>query len=84
MEFLISRWSIESHTFIVAWGEFCPTLEDAVVLIGLSLFGEARNIKLLEDNVEVAQDEEGRRKLEALTRGCQIPNPPITVHTPRG
>lgn len=28
LEFLISRWSVESHTFIAVWGEFGPTLED--------------------------------------------------------
>lgn len=44
LEFFISRWSIESHTFVTSWGEFCPTLEDVVVLTGLPLFGEAKTI----------------------------------------
>lgn len=43
-EFLFSRWSTESHTFVTAWGEFCPTLEDVVVLTGLPLFGGANTI----------------------------------------
>lgn len=32
MEFLVSRWSVEGHTFIVAWEEFVPTMEDVAVL----------------------------------------------------
>lgn len=28
LEFLISSWSVESHTFDAAWGERGPTLED--------------------------------------------------------
>lgn len=31
LEFLISRWSTESHTSLAAWGEFGPTLEDALL-----------------------------------------------------
>lgn len=30
LEFLVSRWSMESHTFVVAWGEFTPTVEDVL------------------------------------------------------
>lgn len=39
LEFLISRWSVESHTFVTAWGEFYPTLEDVAMLTGLPLLG---------------------------------------------
>lgn len=28
LEFLVLRWSIESHTFVAKWGEFTPTLAD--------------------------------------------------------
>lgn len=45
MEFLFSRWSIESHTFSVAWGEFYLTLKDAVALTGLFIFCEVKTIK---------------------------------------
>lgn len=24
----MSRWSVETHTFVTAWGEFSPSLED--------------------------------------------------------
>lgn len=39
--FLMSRWSIETHMFVVAWGEFSPSLKDVATLMSLSLFGEA-------------------------------------------
>lgn len=39
-----------------------------MTLIGLPIFGEARTIKLPEDVVEVALDEVGKRKLEALNK----------------
>lgn len=48
LEFLISRWSTESHTFVTAWGEFCPTLEDVTVLTSLPVFGESMAIKMPE------------------------------------
>lgn len=47
--------------------KFCPTLED-VVLTGLPLFGERRTITLPEGIVEIALDEEGKRKLEAFEK----------------
>lgn len=53
LEFLISRWTVESHTFIEAWGQFCPTLEDVIVLTGLSLW-RSRAITMLEDSDKVA------------------------------
>lgn len=47
LELLISWWSTESHTFVAAWDEFGPTLEDVVVLTGLPIFGESRAIAML-------------------------------------
>lgn len=67
MEFLVSRWSTESHTFIVWWGEFCPTTEDVIVLTG-PLFGETRTVKLLDDSEEIVLNRESDRKLEALNK----------------
>lgn len=32
MELLISRWSVETHTFVAASGEFVPTLQDVGVI----------------------------------------------------
>lgn len=34
-DFLISRWSIETHTLVTAWEEFCPTFEDVDILASL-------------------------------------------------
>lgn len=42
LEFLISRWSIEMHTFIPSWGEFSLTLEDVCVLTSLPIIGDAQ------------------------------------------
>lgn len=68
LEFLISRWSIESHTFVAAWGGFGRTLEDVVVLTGLPIFRESRAIAMPED-LDVKLDEEGEIKgLVCLTR----------------
>lgn len=39
LAFLVSRWSLSSHTFLAAWGEFCPSLEDMVMFTGLPIFG---------------------------------------------
>lgn len=36
---LISSWS-KTHTFVVPWGEFTPTLEDVVVITRLRIFGD--------------------------------------------
>lgn len=68
MEFLFSRWSTKSHTFVAAWGKFCPTLKDVVVVIGLPLFGEAITIKLLVDSDKIALDREG----EKITQGEKL------------
>ena len=38
--YIISRWSTQTHTFIAAWGEFTPTLEDVYILLKLSEFGK--------------------------------------------
>lgn len=60
LEFLIFRWSVESHTFVTAWGEFFPTLEDVVVLTGLPFLGEAKAV-VLPENSEGMMDDEAKR-----------------------
>lgn len=45
-----------------------------MVLIGLSMFGDVRTIKLPDDVEEVALDEEGKRKLEALNKALSESN----------
>lgn len=38
------RRSVETHTFIAAWGKFGPTLEDVLDLMALPLYGETNSI----------------------------------------
>lgn len=42
LEYLISRCSIDTHTFVTAWREFGPTLKDVAVLTSLPVVGEDR------------------------------------------
>lgn len=65
LEFLISRWSIESHIFVAAWGEFGPTLEDVVVLTGLPVFGEVQAINVADDS-SAGLDVDGEIRLTLL------------------
>lgn len=41
LESFISTWSIESHTFMVAYGEFGPILEGATAWTMLLIYGDA-------------------------------------------
>lgn len=65
LEFLLSRWSTETHSFIAAWGEFGPTLEDVAVLTSLPIFGDTQvaHFKLTE--------KENKERHEALTSFLQ-------------
>lgn len=65
LELLISRWSIESHIFVAAWGEFGPTLEDVVVLTGLPVFGEVQAINVADDS-SARLDVDGEIRLTLL------------------
>lgn len=56
LKFLISKWNVESHTFVTTWGEFCPTFEDVVVLTGLPLLGEAKAVVLFECSEGILDD----------------------------
>lgn len=61
---------MESHTFVTAWGEFCPTLEDVVVLTGFPLLGEAKAVVLPENSEGMMDDGDEARLIvlnEALT-----------------
>ncbi|KAI8527692.1 hypothetical protein RHMOL_Rhmol12G0094800 [Rhododendron molle] len=40
MDVVVSRWSIDSHTLPVAWGEIGPTLEDVGCLLRLPMLGK--------------------------------------------
>lgn len=57
IEFLVSHWSTESHTFIVALGEFGPTLKDVSGLTMLPLFGDVHVTGVVDED---------RKKLDFL------------------
>lgn len=42
LELLISRWNTQTHTFMAAWGEFVPSLEDVVVIARLPVFEDRK------------------------------------------
>lgn len=44
LEFLISHWGVERHTFVAALGEFWPMLEDVMNLTTLPPYGETNAI----------------------------------------
>lgn len=57
LAFLVSRWSSHSHTFVVAWGEFCPSLEDVAMLTNLPLFGHTLALDALDgEGVQLVED----------------------------
>lgn len=37
LAFLVTRWSTSSHTFVVAWKEFCLSLKGMAMLTSLPL-----------------------------------------------
>lgn len=57
MECLISRWSTDSHTLVVAWGEVGPTLENVCTLTALPLFVEAHTVWIILVGSEVGVSE---------------------------
>lgn len=54
LEFLIFRWSCESHRFIFTWGEFEPTLEDVARLTMLSMSGDKNAIRVVIEGKDEA------------------------------
>ncbi|KAF7113578.1 hypothetical protein RHSIM_RhsimUnG0112000 [Rhododendron simsii] len=40
MDVMVSRWSVDSHTLPIAWGETGPTLEDVGCLLRLPMLGK--------------------------------------------
>lgn len=52
---MFSRWSVESHTFVAAWGDFRPMLEDVLNLMALPLYEET-NAKSVSFKEEADED----------------------------
>lgn len=70
LKFLISRWSVELHTFVTIWGAFCPTLEDVVMLTSLTLLGEAKTVMMIGSSEPILDDGDEARLIilnEALS-----------------
>lgn len=44
--------SVETYTFVAAWGEFGPPLEDVAMLTSLPMFGEAHAASLYPDYID--------------------------------
>lgn len=59
LEILISRCSVESHTFGAAWGEFVLILEDVLNNMALPLYGETNAM----GSMFMAEDEDNLRQL---------------------
>lgn len=60
LKLLVSRWSVEIHTFVAACRQFGPTLEDVLNLMTLPLYEEANTTGLIFEG----KDED---KLQQLT-----------------
>lgn len=52
LELVVSQWSSETHTFIVTWGEFPPTLEEVSRLTLLPVLGETNSIGIVLEEVD--------------------------------
>lgn len=61
LEFLISKWSAESHTVVAAYGEFAPLLEEVSALTMLPLFGYTHSMG-------VVIDKKSQEKLDILNK----------------
>lgn len=61
LEFLMLRWSTETHFFVTVWRGFDPKMEDMAILTSLPMFDEDRvtNFKITEG--------EDKERLNALT-----------------
>lgn len=65
LKFLISRSSVELHMFVPAWGEFCPTLEDVVMLTSLPLLREVKTV-MIPGSSELILDDGDEARLIVL------------------
>lgn len=75
LELLISHWSMETHTFVVVWREFTPTLKDVVVISHLPLFED-------HDAVCISLNKEEERSMWLLNAALRVLIK-STTYTPR-
>ncbi|XP_024017092.1 uncharacterized protein LOC112090317 [Morus notabilis] len=52
---IVRRWNKTTHTFVCAWGEFTPTLDDVYMLLRLPIMGDESpfSIELSEEEAKV-------------------------------
>lgn len=48
LAFVVSRWFTSSHSFAVAWVDFCSSLEGVAMLTSLPLFGNFYMVDALD------------------------------------
>ena len=77
---VISRWSADTHTFVTAWGEITPTLEDVCSLFAFPDSGltdittaelsevDGEIIELLMSDMKKAKDSRGHTSFYAWMR----------------
>ena len=68
MATLISRWCPSTHTFIAAWGEFTPTLEDVAALFSLNIAGRVD----LNSYALSSEEQHIVNELEIGSSACQL------------
>lgn len=47
---LLTRWSVDTHTFVGASREFSLSLKDVTVMTGLPMFGNVQTVDLLDED----------------------------------
>ncbi|KAF7129433.1 hypothetical protein RHSIM_Rhsim10G0123400 [Rhododendron simsii] len=62
MDVVVSRWSADSHTLPVAWGETGPTLEDVGGLLRLPMLGKDLGASKAGEEAHVVTDGPGLKK----------------------
>ncbi|CAE5959005.1 unnamed protein product [Arabidopsis arenosa] len=72
---LVEKWCIETNTFVFPWGEATVTLEDMIVLGGLSVTGNNALAPIKRDGMKEVEEKmkEAKRDIEAnLEKKCGV------------
>lgn len=68
LDTMLSRWSVDSHTFVTVWGEVGPTLEDVAELMHLPIVGDVDPTRLESTARETAIKSELTSSVLAASR----------------
>ncbi|XP_023632928.1 uncharacterized protein LOC111828666 [Capsella rubella] len=63
---LVEKWCVETNTFVFSWGEATVTLEDMIVLGGLSVTGNSALAPIKREGMKVVEE-----KMKAAKRGIE-------------